>query len=112
MTIRDLIEKGIFETVNAGDEPEKEITSVFCCDLLSIAMSRGVEGAAWVTVMGNINTLAVMTLTDMSCIVLAEGTRMDETGLQKAQSEGFTVLRTEKSIFDASLEIYRLIHGE
>ena len=46
MTIRDLIEKGIFETVNAGDEPEKEITSVFCCDLLSIAMSRGVEGAA------------------------------------------------------------------
>ena len=62
---------------------------------------------AWVTVMGNINTLAVMTLTDMACIVLAESAAMDEVGLEKARTEGFTILRTKKPVFQAALEIYK-----
>ena len=105
MTIQDLIDSGIFEVVNAGEDTDRVIQDVFCCDLLSIAMSKGVEGAAWVTVMGNINTLAVMSLTDMCCIVLAEGVKMDEVGLAKARSQGFTILRTEGSIFHAALKI-------
>lgn len=109
MTIQNLIDSGLFTVVNAGDETDREILDVFCCDLLSIAMSKGIEGAAWVTVMGNINTLAVMTLTDMACIVLAEGSRLDEPGLAKAQSEGFTVLRTEEPIFTAALKIHEMI---
>ena len=109
MTIKDLIDTQLFQVINAGDDTDIEIKDVFCCDLLSIAMGRGIEGAAWVTVMGNINTLAVMTLTDMACIVLAEGARLDEAGLAKAQSEGFTVLRTEEPIFRAALKIHELI---
>ena len=109
MTIKDLIDTQLFQVINAGDDPDIEIKDVFCCDLLSIAMGKGIEGAAWVTVMGNINTLAVMTLTDMACIVFAEGARLDEAGLAKAQSEGFTVLRTEEPIFRAALKIHELI---
>lgn len=109
MTIQDLMNTGRFEIVSAGNEPDKEITGVFCCDLLSIAMSRGIEGAAWVTVMGNINTLAVMTLTDMACIVLAENAAMDETGLKKAEDEGFTVLRTKDPIYPAARYIDDMI---
>jgi len=109
MTIKNLIDSGLFQVINAGDSQDTEILDVFCCDLLSIAMGRGIEGAAWVTVMGNINTLAVMTLTDMACIVLAEGARLDEPGLAKAQSEGFTVLRTEEPIFKTALRIYNMI---
>ena len=106
MTIQELIDSGLFEIVNAGTETDREIKDVFCCDLLSIAMSRGIEDAAWVTVMGNINTLAVMSLTDMACIILAEGISMDETGLAKAKTEGFTVLRTEEPVFAAARKIY------
>ena len=72
-------------------------------------MSKGIEDAAWVTVMGNINTLAVMTLTDMACIVLAEGARMDEAGMAKAKEEGFTIFRTEEPIFEAALKIHQLL---
>ena len=109
MTIQNLIDSGVFEVVHAGDETDREIRDVFCCDLLSIAMSKGIEDAAWVTVMGNINTLAVMTLTDMACIVLAEGARMDEAGMAKARQEGFTILRTEEAIFPAALRIHEMI---
>ena len=64
--------------------PEREISRIFCCDLLSIAMSRAPADGVWVTVMGNRNTLAVASLTDTACVVLAEGTVLDEGTLSKA----------------------------
>ena len=51
MTVQELADRTGFETVNMGDEPEREIGVPFCCDLLSIAMSRAPAGCAWVTVM-------------------------------------------------------------
>ena len=107
MTVGELIDSGKFEVVRAGRDLDRRVDGVFCCDLLSIAMSRGKEGAAWVTVMGNVNTLAVLELTDMACIVLAEGARMDETGLAKADEEGYTILRTEEPEFEAALKIHQ-----
>ena len=59
MTIQQLIDSGLFQVVNVGEETDREITVPFCCDLLSIAMGRAPAGCAWVTVMGNMNTLAV-----------------------------------------------------
>ena len=112
MTIRELMNRNLFEVRCEGAEPDREISCVFCCDLLSIAMSRGIENAAWVTVMGNLNTVAVMKLTEMSLIVLAEGVSMDAAGLQKAQEEGCTVLATDLPVFDAALLIHRALHGE
>ena len=73
-TILDLPE---CRTLVKGD-PEREITTIFCCDLLSIAMSKAPAGSVWVTVMGNRNTLAVASLAEVACIVLAEGVSLDE----------------------------------
>lgn len=97
--------------LNEGDNPEREITVPYCCDLLSIAMGRMPSGSAWVTVMGNINTLAVATLVDAACIILAEGSLLDEPAQNKAKAQGITVLVTELPIFDAALIIYRHLHA-
>lgn len=110
MTIRELIDSGVFELVHEGSDTERSVSKVFCCDLLSIAMGRGVADAAWVTVMGNINTLAVLSLTDMALIVLAEGAAMDEAGMNKAREQGFTILRTDLPIFDAGLIIHNMLN--
>lgn len=110
MTINDLLRENVFDVVNKGDDLEKEIQNIFCCDLLSIAMSKIPEGAAWVTVMGNINTLAVATLTDTACIILAERVSLDVPALEKAKAESITVFSTEKSIFDAALTVYKLLN--
>ena len=56
--------------------------------------------------MGNKNTLAVASLADVSCIVLAEGVSLDEGTLTKAEEEGITVLSTQLPVFDIALEIY------
>ena len=73
MKLQTLIDSNLFELVNRGDDLDRDISKVFCCDLLSIAMGRAPMDGAWVTVMANMNTLAVAALTDTSCIILAEG---------------------------------------
>ncbi|CUP23116.1 DRTGG domain [[Eubacterium] contortum] len=86
--------------------PERELSKVFCCDLLSIAMSKAPADGVWVTVMGNKNTLAVASLTETACIILAEGVGLDEGTLKQAESEGIAVLATELPVFDMALEVY------
>jgi len=102
MTIRDLVSTNEFKIINQGEDLDKTITKPFCCDLLSIAMSKAPAGSAWVTVMGNINTLAVASLADVSCIVLAEGCSLDEVATKKCEVEGITVFSTELPIFEAA----------
>ena len=107
MTIQELINSNLFTLVHAGDSLESEISTPYCCDLLSIAMSRAPEKCAWITVMANINTLAVASLTDCGCIVLAEGTAFDEISIEKAVSQGITVLSTHLPVFEAALSIWK-----
>lgn len=109
MTVRELIDKGLFQTVNEGCGLDRQITKPFCCDLLSIAMGRASEGCAWVTVMGNINTLAVAALTEAACVILAEGAVLDQTAAAKAREQEITVLSTDQPIFEAALAVYNLL---
>ena len=111
MTIKELIESNLFETINIGDDTDRAISGLFCCDLLSIAMSKAPADSVWVTVMGNINTLAVAALCDVGCIVLAEGVSLDDTANAKAIQQHITVLRTDMPIFDAALKVHESIHA-
>ena len=87
--------------------PQREVSKVFCCDLLSIAMSKAPADSVWVTVMGNRNTLAVAALADIACIILAEGIALDEGTLIQAEKEGIAILTTELPVFDIALEIHK-----
>lgn len=100
MTVKDLLEIKDFELVSEASDTV--ITKVFCCDLLSIAMGKAPAGCAWVTVMANVNTLAVASLTDTAVIILAEGAAFDQTLIDKAKEEGISVFKTSKSIFEAA----------
>lgn len=108
ITIQSLIDAGIFTLCTVGDS-SKTISKIFCCDLLSIAMSKAPSEGAWVTVMGNRNTIAVASLADVSCIILAEGIRFSEPDLECAKEEGIAVFTTELPIFDAALKIQELL---
>lgn len=111
MTVQSLIDQKIFKPVCTPEECNTEITTPFCCDLLSIAMSRAPEQCAWITVMANINTLAVASLTECACIILAEGTQFDDSCIQKAISENIPVFTTDLPVFDAALAIWKHIHN-
>ncbi len=104
MTVGELLSGNDYIVISKGKEAT--ITGVYCCDLLSIAMSHMESGMAWVTVMANRNTLAVAQLADAGCVILAEGVTLDEESVRKAQEENITVLASEKPIFETALAIY------
>lgn len=111
MLLRDLIEDlKEFELLNEGNDLDRQVTVPYCCDLLSIAMGRMPQGAVWVTVMANINALAVAALADAACIILAEGSILDESAIAKAKEKGITVLVTDRPVFDTALLIHNRLN--
>ena len=112
MTVRELADTKKYRVVNLGDGAGRSIGKVFWCELLSIAMGRAPAGCAWVAVMGNMNTLAVASLADAACVILAEGMELDGASVKKAEEQGITVFASEEPVFDTALEIYRMISGD
>ena len=111
MTVAELLDKNIFKVVNNEGDTDKAITVPFCCDLLSIAMSKAPAGAAWVTVMGNINTIAVASLTETAVVILAEGIVLDDAVAAKAKEQGIIVLATEKPVYETARQIETLLNA-
>ena len=106
MKLKDILTLPECRVLAEGD-PQRELSRVFCCDLLSIAMGKAPADGVWVTVMGNRKTLAVASLTVTACIVLGVGVSLDEGTLAKAEEEGIAVLSTDLPSFDIALEIYQ-----
>lgn len=111
MKIGDLIQDGSFKLLNDGNNSDREISVPYCCDLLSVAMGRMPADSAWVTVMGNVNTLAVAALADAACIILAEGSHLDEPAMNRAKQQEITVFETELPIFDAALIVHQRLNA-
>ncbi len=111
MTVSDLIKNTDFNVINSGSNLEINISKPFCCDLLSIAMSKAPADSAWVTVMGNVNTLAVAVLADVACIILAEEVMLDDVAIKKAKQQDVTVLQSNMQIFETALLVHDLING-
>ena len=65
--------------------------------------------SAWLTVMGNINSIAVATLADVSCIVLVENAALDAEAKAKAEMHGVTILSTELNSYALAVELSKLI---
>ena len=87
-------------------DPEAKITGAYIGDLLSWVMGRASEGDAWITIMSNVNTVAVATLTGVSCIILAEGVTLDDEVLSTAHDKGVNVLTTEMSAYECAVALY------
>ncbi len=108
MKISQIQEALGFVAVNLPED-DREVSSVFCCDLLSLVMSRAPADCAWVTVMGNVNTAAVALLADVSCIIVAENCAVDEAMLEKVREKEIAVFKTELPVFEAACAVKKLI---
>lgn len=104
MTAKCLSEICGFKTVSLPD-PDREIKGCYIGDLLSWVMGRAQADEAWVTIMSNINIVAVAALSDVSCIILAEGVTVDENVCQTAQTKGVNILISEKPAYETAMAL-------
>ena len=86
-------------------EPNREIDGAYVGDLLSWVMGKAEADNIWITIMSNINVIAVASLSDVSCVLLAEDVTLDNEVLDTAKAKVINVLSTSLSAYDAALKV-------
>ena len=107
MTVEEFARQAGLQTLVPGDG-QRQITGGYCGDLLSWVMGRAQAGDAWITVMGNVNAVAVAVLADTACIVLAEDSPLDDDARKRAETQGVCVLRGCETSYRLALTLCRL----
>ena len=108
MTVKDIISKCSFTLLNDADT-QREITGVYAGDLLSWVMGHGEEGQCLVTIMSNVNVLAVASLLDLSCVILAENVKPDEEFMLLAKEKEINVLSSVESTYSVCTLLYEAL---
>ena len=89
--------------------PDRNIAGGYTGDLLSWVMGRIEADYAWITIMSNINVVAVASLADVACVILSEGVSPDEDALKKAENEGINLLSVKESSYEACALLSKLL---
>ena len=99
MNILQIADELCLEKLSLPD-PDAEVSGGYVGDLLSWVMGRAESGQVWVTIMTNINILAVASLSGVSGIIVAEGAEVPTEVIGKAKEQGINLLRSKLSAFD------------
>lgn len=109
MTVLELSRQLSLTMLTGEQDLSAPVTGCYIGDLLSWVMAHAQPGSAWITVMGNLNSIAVASLTDCSCVILAEGAALDEDAKARAIQQGICVFRSESSAFELASRIAELL---
>ena len=111
MTVAALAKRLSLQEIHLAD-PDREVTGGYAGDLLSWVMGRVTEGDAWVTIMTNINVIAVASLSDVSCVILAEGVTIAADVLEAAVTRGINVLSAPLSTYALCNAVGEALRGD
>ena len=103
MTVSDICD--VIKAQGVCGDLSKNFDGVYIGDLLSRAMSHVEYGNLWITIMSNINVVAVAALTEPAAIILAEGVELQEEALAGAKENGITVISSELSAYEIAVKL-------
>lgn len=109
MTVKEMAAQYGWTLLAGGEGEDNQIDGCYVGDLLSWVMARAQSGNVWITVMGNVNAIAVATLTDVSCIVLTENAALDADAAQKAEMQGIPVYGCEANSYQTAIQVYQAL---
>lgn len=102
MTVKMLSDQLDLQVVAGQEGLNKEVKNAFVGDLLSLVMAHAKESDVWITVQGDVNSVAVAVLVNIPAIILTQGIVADKNMKQKADEEGIVILTTAKSSFEVA----------
>lgn len=109
MKVSELQKKLNLDVLTSKEYEDRDVLGCYIGDLLSHVMGKAREGDAWITIMNNINIVAVASLTESACIILAEGIGADEKIIEKADSEGIVILKSDNTAYQLATEISKML---
>ena len=107
MTVKRLADSSDLRALALPDG-DRDLSGVYIGDLLSWVMGRAQADNAWITIMSNINVIAVASLSDVACVIFAEGVVPDEEIISTAMAKGVNLLVSECPIYETALKLSAL----
>lgn len=101
MTVNEIITSCDLKVLSLPS-PGREVSGCYIGDLLSWVMGRANEDNVWITIMSNINTVAVASLSDVSLVILAEGVTLEDDVLAAAEAKGINVAASHLPAFETA----------
>ena len=108
MTVRELAESCGFGTISLANG-EHQVSGAYIGDLLSWVMGRASADNVWITIMSNINVIAVASLSDVSCVIFAEGVTPDDDIVSVAKEKGINLLSSDLPTYETAVKISELL---
>lgn len=108
MTVKELSEKCGFKPAALPDGG-REIDGCYIGDLLSWVMGRAEADCVWITIMSNLNIIAVASLADVSCIILSEGVTVEDSIIKLAEEKGVNILLSDKKTYETAVAVHEMI---
>ncbi len=108
MTVTEITKLLSLTPISVTDT-NRTISGVYIGDLLSWVMGRASCGDVWITIMSNINIVAVASLVDVACIVLAEGVTLEPSVREAAEQKGINIFTTEKTAYELAVQLASIL---
>lgn len=108
MTLKELIDALELCPAIISDDTV-DVTGAYCGDLLSDVLANLDEGAAWMTVQGHANIVAVAQLRDPSCVILVNRVHPEPDTIAKAKTHGINILCSPRTSADLCMKLADLL---
>jgi BioD-like phosphotransacetylase family protein len=106
MTLQEICQRLALEVQAAAGKLDAEVTGGYASDLLSYVMAGAKAGNVWVTVQGHPNIVAVASLINLAGVIVAGGSTLDPTTVERAEREGIPILTTDHTTYTVVGQLY------
>jgi hypothetical protein len=90
------------------DFSQVETSQGYTSDLLSCVMAGAPREGVWVTLQAHVNIVAVAALLDLGAVIITEDAQPDPATIERANSEGITLLATRNPTFDVVGKLWEM----
>lgn len=106
MTVENLVEKFSFKVLTGKSLlSKKEVKGCYVGDILSWVIEKAQPKNAWVTVAGSVDSIGVAAMAEVSCIILTDGSWLDEKAKLIAEENEMVVLLTKLNSFEVAVKL-------
>ena len=80
---------------------------IFVTDLLSQAIHSAKPNNILITIISNLNTIAVAVMLDLPCIIICSGKPVTNEMITRANHENISIIQTEKHEHEVIIDLYQ-----
>lgn len=106
MKIASILQSEYRLATRAGSD-QSEYSGLYAGDLLSVVMKSARPQNVLVTVMANMNAVAVASLIDLPAIIFCEGCKATPEMIQRAERESIALIETPRKAVDVIVDLDR-----